>query len=261
VLLGGGGLLTDDYTKKAPLLWFLHVLYIKLFRKPFVLVGNSIGPCHFFLSKFFVKKILQWSKENYIRDHASQKYIEETFQIRDTKKCSDCAFLFQIPKHQESLRKKKLLALNIRDWDMDFSELKIFIKNIMKQGYGVLFIPTEPKDTILFQEKIQHDAVIIHPKNFHQMILLLQKCEYAIGMRLHFLIGAMLAECKIGGIAYSKKVQGILEETDIPFVFPEHCTQKNLEHLFLKAKHPSSLEEKQKEVSDMFTALEKIIYR
>ena len=112
----------------------------------------------------------------------------------------------------------------------------------------------EEKDAELLSEfKTKSKKIsLVQPEDFEELLQILSDCEMVIGMRLHFLIAASLAGCKVGGIAYSDKVEGILKQLDLTFLLPQFCTSTMLQELLKKAKEASHLEEQRKKVGEVF---------
>ena len=251
VILGGGGLFTDDYTIKAVMLWAWHVFWFKIFGKKVVLFANSVGPLKTKLGQVLTGWAIGTCDQVIVRDQLSADCVNALLSNKKVEVGTDIVFAFDAPKEQQ---KKKLVALNLRDWNMDFSVFEGFVEYIQSQGYGVLLIPTEEADKKKLLPLVGNGVSIVSPQSFQELLGVLSTCEYALGMRLHFLIAAILSGSKVFGISYSQKVQGILDPLKIPFLSPENIDLNDLKKVFLEAVKvdSDSLKAERKKVEQMF---------
>ena len=294
-LLGGGGLFTDDYTLRAPMLWAWHVFWAKVFQKPVILFSNSIGPLNSSLGRFFTKWALAACEKIILRDEISVKSVKELLPSKELTCGTDIVFAYDVKsqnnfanqewipafagmteeevemtKNNEkrkgssdnlsSKNSQKTFALNLRDWNMNFNDIPEFLDSLIRQEYKILLIPMEKDDERILrniQKKVENNAslMMVVPQNYSELIDILKTCEKALGMRLHFLIAAALAGCKISGISYSSKVQGILDKIKTPYILPKDISKLQLEKVFLEAKKAENLEAQEKKVREMFSKI------
>ncbi len=251
VLLGGGGLFADHETPKAVALWSWQVLWVKLLRKRLVILGNSIGP----LKTYFGRKTTAWAlrqaEEIYVRDQNSLQWVQNLAPKTPMHLSSDLAFLNKKP---ETAQKKKQIALNIRPWNCSVS-LAPLIAHYKKKGYSILLIPMEEQDRILLEQYEDEGVKIIFPDNYESLLQLLNTCEAALGMRLHFLIAAAIADCKVAGISYSSKVDGMMELLELPHQTPQELTEKTVIDLMGKAKKAMHVDEQRLKAKEMLKEL------
>ena len=258
VLLGGGGLFTDDYTVRAVMLWAWHVLWCVIFRKKVVLFANSVGP----LKTSVGKTVARWAIGNceriIVRDEISATFVRQLLPDRMVFVGADLVFRTQNLVPLSGIRTqnqdRKRVALNLRDWNMDFSVFSDFVDFCLSQGYEVVLVPTETADEKLLRPLLRDGVMIVIPKDFGEMVQILSTCEKAVGMRLHFLIAAALAGCKIFGIAYSSKVRGVLESLDLPFVGTSNLVE-TLQCNISTAREAKHLDVQREKAQGMFEIL------
>ncbi len=208
VVLGGGGLFTDSDSSKAVYLWSWHVFWTRLFRKPVVLFANSVGPLEGRFNRFLAKRVFKSCEKLIVRDALSKKELEK-MGFTKVQLGFDPVILFA-PVQKNKGGKK--IAVNFRPIQQNFKHEAALLK-LKESGYELVFVATEPADAALMSKW----GKVVLPKDFSELVSLLNQCEYGVGMRLHFLIAGVLAGCKIHGISYNLKVAGLLKALDLPF--------------------------------------------
>jgi polysaccharide pyruvyl transferase CsaB len=264
ILLGGGGLFVDNYTIKAPLLWAWHVFWARVFQKPVYAFSQSIGPLNTSIGRIFTKMALSACKSITLRDAISVKNLQELLPHKNINKGTDIVFAYkEICKiSYEGIKRKKSIALNFRDWNMNFDDIPLFIKNCIQKGYQILLIPMEQEDEKILNKIYQQledtsSVLLVVPSNYQELLQILHTCDKAIGMRLHFLIAAALAGCKVSGISYSSKVEGILQDIDIFFLAANKIqSDKDLFDLYKETRKAKNSDIQIKKVKRMFELLQ-----
>lgn len=248
VLLGGGGLFVDDYRKKAVPLWAWHVFWCRMSLKKPVLFANSVGPLDTRFGRWLAKWSLKRCKLIIVRDPDSEKIVRQLLPKAPVFLGGDPAFLCHPPKPR--IRQKKI-AVNLRHWAMNCEAAKNFFLSVSKLGYELVPIAMEAKDIECLKMAVSGTTVAV-PENFTALCEILAECEYAVGMRLHFLIAAVLSGCKIGAIAYSDKVAGIMKELYLPYITPASISEKTLNDLLKRAKKISGYNLQKQRAEQMF---------
>lgn len=247
VVLGGGGLFTDSQSKKAVYLWAWHVFVAKLFFKPVIVFANSFGPVEGKLEKIVTRWALRRCQKIILRDEQSKHELEKlgTFEAHVG---FDPVILFSSPLPNKGARK---IAVNLRPLKGKF-EAEQFIADLKEQakGYELVFYATEPID----KKVMAPFGTVFYPKDFAELISLLNECEYCIGMRLHFLIAGVLAGCKVYGISYSLKVSGILRALSLPFTSVGDLNAK-----WMEAKTAQNLAKAQGTAREMFSLFKSLL--
>ncbi len=236
VLLGGGGLFVDDYSAKAVPLWAWHIFCFRLLGRPVILFANSIGPLRTPMGRFLAARALRRCQKIMVRDADSLRLAQNLAPEIPAFLGADLAFLHE-PSVPAPLPKR--IALNLRPWQMELDPVRRWVQAKAAQGYEFWLLPMEPSDERLLEELGLPGARLLRPADFSEACALLSQCELALGMRLHFLIGAILSGCRVAGIAYSRKVQSVLEEFSLPSLAPAGLGEEALEALLQQA-HPAS---------------------
>ncbi|QQR83622.1 polysaccharide pyruvyl transferase family protein [Candidatus Peregrinibacteria bacterium] len=206
VILGGGGLLTDGESKRAIGLWSWQLWWANHYKKPIIMLGNSLGPFQKESSKKRAQKALEQMQLITVRDEVSLELAKSLAPKNSIMLGSDLAFLFNAPVNTQ----QKRIALNLRPWSHAPIDIHAFVETQIKNGYSMVWIAMEASDEKLlskekarlippqagaFSEKIN----VVRPNSFTELLEILSTCEAAIGMRLHFLIAAALANCTMAG--------------------------------------------------------------
>ena len=218
IIIGGGGLFTDEKIK-AVLLWGWHFFWAKHYKKPVFFYANSIGPLKSKLGKFITKKVLQKADYITVRDEESANILKE-FKITNFEITSDPAFLIPAPK--QNIQKNKKIAISLRNWikheENYVNVLKETVNNLEEKGYQILLISMQnfQDDDRLILEKISSEkSLIISPRNFSELISILNECEFTLGMRLHFLIASALAKTPFATLSYSQKTDSLAKKLEM----------------------------------------------
>jgi len=257
VLLGGGGLISDQESIKAVLLWGWHTFWAKLLEKRFFIISNSIDPFKTQLGRVLGKWILKQASFISVRDSDSYNILKKLYPTKKTFNGSDPAFLFPFPKGIEHAPKS--LAFNLRPWKKNVLEADAWLSQKEAEGWNIHLIATDTKDLNVLRPLVKNSRLLHQPKNYQELSEILGKCELAIGMRLHFLIAATCMHCKVGALAYSPKVESLMQSIEIPFLLPSQWTPKNLDELFKKAAYGKHLGEQKTKAKASFEVLKKAL--
>ena len=240
VILGGGGLFQDDYLY-ACILWAWQVFWVKRMNKPLFIYGTGVGPLKTWLGKKLTKWAYKQADVITVRDHYSRELLYEIgvchserneAKLKNEQKiCStaDPAFIYKTPETIKD-RTKNLFIVSIRPWLKYNSKIISSFISFLEQ------LKTEKDVEFIFtcmQQIKEHDyRVIDHvlkkvggelyiPKHFSDLIQVMQTTEFAIGMRYHFLIAALLTQTPVLPISYSPKVDELFKGTPLePYLIP-----------------------------------------
>lgn len=246
-MFGGGGLWAEHESLKAILLWTWHFFWAHFFRKPIFLVALSFGPLHTRLARRLTTYVLRNAAYVSVRDELSLKLCQELYPDREYHRTSDLCFTFKSGVNTEN----KKIAINLRSWPFIRDEFNAFFATLRSQGFELLFFATDPSD----QKILSEFGNVKSPKSFPELLKSLSDCEYAIGMRLHFLIGAAISGCKLLPLSYSQKVLSVMSELRVPSLQQDKWTQVNLMKMFEVAPKASALEDYRKEALDSLKTL------
>ncbi len=238
VILGGGGLMQDEYLL-ACFLWAWQVFWVKFFGKPLFIYATGVGPLKTWIGRRLTKWAYSYAMGITVRDEISYNNLhrlglpKENIEIT-----SDPTFLFRHIEQEQS-RTPYTYAISLRPW------LKYNPKIISVFTQYLLKLKEERNAKFIFvcmQSIKEHDHRVIDPimkkvggtlftpKHFSELLQAMGQAEFAIGMRYHFLIAAMLTKTPALAISYSHKVDSLYEHSVLE---PYHLSLSdlNMEHL------------------------------
>ena len=246
VIFGGGGLIQDEYLF-ACFLWAWQIFWVKLFRKPLFIYATGVGPLKTWIGKYLTKQIYSYAMGITVRDKTSLNYLHRLeLPTENIEITADPAFLF---KHieQEQSREPHTYIISLRPW------LKYNSKIISTFTQYLLKLKEERDAKFIFvcmQQIKEHDhrvidpimkkvgGTLLSPKHFSELLQAMSQAEFAIGMRYHFLIAAMLTNIPALAISYSHKVDSLYKDSVLE---PYHLSVNDLsvEHLEKKMRRLS----------------------
>lgn len=239
VILGGGGLMQDEYLF-ACFLWAWQIFWVKLFKKPLFIYATGIGPLKTWIGKKLTKWIYSYASGITVRDHTSQNYLHKLgLSLDNIEITSDPAFLFKYVE-QEHSRQPHTYIISLRPW------LKYNHKIIFTFTHYIEKLKKEKNAKFIFvcmQSIKEHDhriidplikkvgGVLLKPRHFSELLETMKQAEFAIGMRYHFLIAAILTNTPALAISYSHKVDSLYKHSVLePYMLPiSELTPENLE--------------------------------
>jgi polysaccharide pyruvyl transferase WcaK-like protein len=192
-VLGGGGILYDTGAEE----YLREVLIATELGVPVFVYAISAGPLTTQAARRAVREALNASPPPVVtvRDRLGLRLLEDVGVTHEIHLTADPAFL---------LEPEELSAEALR-YDAE-----------------VLFVPMEITD-------VQHShAVVAHMRNAEhaeilrrryspgQILHLMGRLEFAVGMRLHFLIFAAIGGTPFAALPYASKVTGLLEDLEMP---------------------------------------------
>jgi polysaccharide pyruvyl transferase CsaB len=231
LILGGGGILYDREAEAFLREVFLaHDLGI-----PVVIYAISAGPLTTATARERVLAALDAAAVVTVRDRQGYRLLEDLGVSREIHLTADPALLLEPEELPvEALRAegvefdRHLVGFSVREPgpaapDIDPEEYYALLANaadfvVERLNADVVFVPMEKTD-------VQHShAVVAHMKNAEraeilrrrysprQILGLMGRFEFAVGMRLHFLIFAALRGTPFTALPYAAKVTGLLED-------------------------------------------------
>ncbi|HEY8945710.1 MAG TPA: polysaccharide pyruvyl transferase family protein [Polyangiaceae bacterium] len=235
-ILGGGGILYDGDAEE----YLREVVIAQELGIPVLLYSVSAGPLTTQASRRAVQAALSASPAPVItvRDRLGYRLLEDIGVTQDIHLTADPAFLLEpevLPmgalKAEGVEFGRHLIGFSVREPgpaapDIRPDEYYALLANaadftIERYDADVLFVPMEKTD-------VQHShAVVAHMKNAEraeilrrrysprQILDLMGHFEFAVGMRLHFLIFAALQGTPFAALPYASKVTGLLEDLDM----------------------------------------------
>lgn len=238
VILGGGGLMQDEYLF-ACFLWAWQIFWVKFFRKPLFIYATGVGPLKTWIGKRLTKRIYSYAMGITVRDETSLNYLHRLGLPTDNiEVTADPAFLFKYVEQEQS-REPHTYIISLRPWLKYNSKIiSTFIHYLqkLKEEKGAKFI------FVCMQSVKEHDhrvidpimkktgGTLLAPKHFSELLQAMSQAEFAIGMRYHFLIAAMLTKTPALPVSYSHKVDSLYKNSILE---PYHLSigDLSIEHL------------------------------
>lgn len=237
LVLGGGGILYDGDAE----IYLREVNLAQELGIPVLLYAISAGPLHTSGSRVAIRRALNATPPPVItvRDRLGYRLLEDLGVTQEIHLTADPAFLLEPePLPIESLHAegvefdRPLIGFSVREPgpaapDIKTEEYYALLANaadymIERYGADILFVPMEKAD-------VQHShGVMAHMQNAeraellrrryspNQVLDLMGRFQFAVGMRLHFLIFAAIRGTPFAALPYASKVSGLLEELGMP---------------------------------------------
>ena len=235
-ILGGGGILFDAEAE----LYLREVVLAHQFRVPVMIYAVGAGPLKERAPQKMVREALNKAAVVTVRERKAQRTLEEVGVSRKIILTADPALLLKAePLSEEVLvkdhliGKRHLIGMSVREPGPaapdirpdSYHALLADAADYMVDRFdaNVVFVPMERR-----MRDMQHSHAVIskmlHPQRAWvlkeeytsgQMLSLMKHFDFAVGMRLHFLIFAALQEVPFVALPYSSKVLGFLEDLQI----------------------------------------------
>lgn len=238
VILGGGGLMQDERLF-ACFLWAWQVFWVKLIGKPLFIYSTGVGPLKTWLGRRLTKWVYSYATGITVRDEFSLHALEKLGLPRDNiEVTADPAFAF---KHleQEHSRQPHTYIISLRPWLKYNSRIISVFTNYLtklKEEKNAKFI------FVCMQKVKEHDHKVIDPilkkvdgtllvpKHYSELLQAMGQAEFAIGMRYHFIMAAIITRTPVLGISYSHKVDSLFNNSILePYKLP--VGELSVEHL------------------------------
>ena len=235
LILGGGGILYDE----AAAIYLREVELAQEHSVPVLVYAVSAGPLHDAAARTLVRDTLSRVDAVTVRERRAQQILEEV-GVRDIEVTADPAFLLEPePLPEEALQReglnknRRLIGFSVREPgsaapDIDETHYHALLANaadymVDRLDADLVFVPMEPrqKDTqhchaVVSKMAHAHQATVLKGEyTSGQLLSLISHFDFAVGMRLHFLIFAALNRVPFVALPYSSKVAGFLEDLEI----------------------------------------------
>ncbi|HEY7869082.1 MAG TPA: polysaccharide pyruvyl transferase family protein [Methylomirabilota bacterium] len=235
MILGGGGILYDE----SVAVYLREVQIAQEHDVPVLVYAVSAGPLQDATARALVRDTLNRVDAVTVRERRARQLLEE-IGVRDIEVTADPAFLLEPePLPADALQReglnehRRLIGLSVREPgsaapDIDQAHYHALLANaadymVDRLDADLVFVPLEPR-----QKDAQHcHAVVSKMAHAHQatvlkgdytsgqLLSLISHFDFAVGMRLHFLIFAALNRVPFVALPYAGKVAGFLEDLEI----------------------------------------------
>jgi polysaccharide pyruvyl transferase CsaB len=237
LILGGGGILYDEHIEY----YLREVALAHEAEVPVVVYAVSAGPLNEPGSRHLVAKHLNLVAAITVRDRQAMKLLEEAGVEKEILLTADPSLLLtpdpvasDVLKREGLDIQQRLVGFSVRELgpaapDMDIEHYHALLANtadfmVARLDANVVFIPMELKKfdvqhshaVAARMQYAQQATVLKGEYTAPQMLGLISHFQFCVGMRLHFLIFAALQNVPFVALPYASKVEGFLEDLDIP---------------------------------------------
>ena len=248
LLVSGGGSLLQDSTSRRSLKYYAGVLGIaEAFGVKSYVYANGIGPVRDKSNRKLTAKVVDRAAEVSVRDADSADELRRIGVTRENiRVTADPAFLIRPYDEHRLARtmdrigvKDGFFAVSLRppvQKNTDTSPMHVAdevvdacVKITKEYGLVPFVIPMQGvQDGEIcryfaekYNERMQNSgrsALLYTPENAPELIGVLSKAAFVIGMRLHSIIFASSAEVPVVGLEYDPKVSSMMKALGQPFV-------------------------------------------
>ncbi len=213
VILGGGGLMVDEESLKAPWIWASQARAVRKKGKPYLCYGQSIGPLHKAWNQELAEEFFKNAKGVHVRDAASQEWLEK--RGIESSLGTDPAWAWlsnQSSKHGKS----KILLISLRTWADHSKEswasiLEASQEFCSEHSFKPVLLSMEPLNSKEQEELNALGMELLSLDSAQSTFRAMQNASLAITMRLHAGIFAMAAGLPTLAMSYSSKVKDQFE--------------------------------------------------
>lgn len=235
-VLGGGGILYDRDAEA----YLREVALAHETGVPVMVYAISAGPLQDATVRDQVRDRLSRSAVVTVRDRKGQRLLEEVGVHREIHVTADPALLLEAtPLPDDALKREgldpnqRLVGFSVREPgpaapDIDVDHYHALLANaadfmIERLDASVVFVPMERRKMDLqhshavIAQMLRADRAIVlqHEYTPRELITLIGHFDFAVGMRLHFLIFAALARVPFVALPYASKVTGLIEDLEM----------------------------------------------
>ena len=233
LVLGGGGILFDTGVER----YLREVVLAHEAGVPVCVYAISAGPLVSEAARALVREALNPAAVVTVRDRQGKRLLEDAGVDREVQVAADPALLLDDqPLPEDALaregldRDRRLVGFSVREPgpaapDLDethYHKLVADAADFMVDRYeaDVVFVPLERLSRDLQHSHAvisrmlspQHATVLKETYTSGQMLALMRHFDFAVGMRLHFLIFAARQHVPFVALPYASKVTGFIED-------------------------------------------------
>jgi polysaccharide pyruvyl transferase CsaB len=233
LILGGGGILYDGEAET----YLREVFLAHELGVPVAVYAVSAGPLTNRTTRDAVRRALNAPGTRLItvRDRLAYRLLEDVGVTRDIHLTADPAFLLQPEEPPVDVLTaegvhldRHLVGFSVREPgpaapDINPGEYYALLANaadfmVSRYDADVVFIPMEKGDLRHSHAVVSHmhtperSAILRRRYTPRQILHLMGRLDFAVGMRLHFLIFAALRGTPFAALPYASKVSGLLDD-------------------------------------------------
>jgi polysaccharide pyruvyl transferase CsaB len=237
LIIGGGGILYDAEAR-------VYLREVSIAREkgvPVMVYAIGAGPLKDPAVQTAVRECLEHVEIVTVRERSAQRVLEEAGVHREITVTADPALLLKpeplprgVLKHEGLEGRRRIIGMSVREPgvaapDLDHHKYHSLLANaadymVDRFDADVVFVPMERSvlDTqhshavIASMLRAQRATVLKGEYTSGQLLALMGRFSFAVGMRLHFLVFAALQNVPFVALPYAGKVSGFLEDLKVP---------------------------------------------
>ncbi len=232
VFISGGGSLFQDKTSSRSLYYYCALIHLaKLCRTKVYIYANGIGPLS---SHKICRKALNISDIVSVRDPDSLTLAKSIIKKSSAVTLSaDPVFAYRFARNREhflsclcKLPEKQFFAVSLRqcanEKDIDITSLTTAVLYYKNQGLTPVFVSMQKSYDLDLCKKAARitGGAVADIRNIDELYYLLEKAEFSIGMRLHFLICSAIAGTPAVALSYDCKIDGCIKHLGYGEIIP-----------------------------------------
>jgi len=230
LFISGGGSLLQDETSTKSLMYYISLINLaKKLKKKVMVWANGFGPITRDNNLELALEALKGVDAITLREPNSAKLLSELSPELKVEVTADPAFCIE-GAEERWVKKlcsrygieqdKNYFAVSLRDWkdsSPDMAQNIAHVCRIMTEKYSLIpvFVAMQNSRDLEISKEIQsllnYETPIVVDATAKELVTLMQKMKFVIGMRLHFLIFAANALTPAIGLSYDPKIDSLLE--------------------------------------------------
>ena len=234
LLVIGGGSLLQDVTSKKSIYYYLAVILMGIaFRKKVMMYSQGIGPIKRKINRYLTSFLLNRVDFITVRDNNSKNELidmgvlegniavaaDPVIGLNKTGKQKGLSILKN--NYENFDETKPLIGLAFRYWknnDVKINEILVNITDKLSRqlNANIVFIPFHHNEDIkiltAIEPRIEEKGILIKEKyGVPEMLSIMENLDLVIGVRLHSLIFAAVAQIPMIAVSYDPKVEFFME--------------------------------------------------
>ncbi len=235
-VLGGGGILYDNEAEK----YLREVFLAYEARIPVFVYAISAGPLHHGSTRSAVRDALNNAAIITVRDRQARKLLEDVGVAQDIQVTADPALLLgseplapDLLKREGLDTERRLVGFSVREPgpaapDIDVDHYHKLLANaadfmVDRLNADIVFVPLERQHmdmqhshAVVAQMQCAQRATVLKGEyTSRQLLDLVGRFEFSVGMRLHFLIFSALQNVPFVALPYASKVNDLLKDLEM----------------------------------------------
>lgn len=236
LILGGGGILFDFWVREH----LREALLAQEAGVPVMVYAVGAGPLEDPANQEAVRRCLEDARIVTVRDMTAARILEKIGATREIEVTADAAMLFEPEELSDEIWRveglegeDRIIGMSVREPgpaapNIDIEHYHVQLASaadylVDRLGAKIVFVPMEPKlhdvqqsHAVIARMYRATEAVVIRSSlTSGQVLSLMGRLQFAVGMRLHFLIFASLQGVPFVPLPYASKVSGFIEQLEM----------------------------------------------